>query len=342
MSSWLRELRHGRRLASMLATQLRVPLLRTGIHLGLLEALRSPLRPEELAGRLGLAPDLVAAWLRAAAANDLVSEQGGRYQAGRFARWLLDSPEAAALHAMVDQAELTYAPRLSGLPELMKGRERPVFGAPEEALRVAAASRLGERRALEALARVPGVRGSRRVLDVGCGQGTYLAGLLTRYRDAQGVGVELDAAVANEARRVLREAEVSRRGEVRVGDFLTHDLPEGSFDLVLLNNNLHYFSPAQREILFRRILGRLRPRGTLAIQTPVASRGRLARALGSGALVATFDLFLRLHRNLHGLPDPDALAERLRAVGFPEVGRTPITPDGTACYVWARSDPQDA
>ncbi len=335
-------LRHGRRLAQTLSGELRVTLLRVGVRQGLFEALRSPLGPEELARRQGLAADLVEAWLKAAWAHRLLRRREGRYELTPFVRWLLDTPEAPALHAMLDQAELAYVPLLGRLPELMKGAERPAFGAPAEALRAAAAARLAERRAVSALARVPGARHARRVLDVGCGYGTYLAGILTHYRDATGLGIELDAQVAEEARRVLREAEVSRRAEIRVGDFMRLDLPAGSFDLVLLNNDLHYFAPESRAALFARILSRLRPGGTLAIQTPVAAEGRLARVSGGAALMATFDLFLRAHSNLHGLPEPETLMAQLRETGFAEVGRVAVVPDGTACYVWGRSAPAPA
>jgi len=334
---WLDTLRYGRRFAATLAAPLRLPLLRAGLELGLFEVLRSPHTPEALASRQGLAPDLVAGFLRAAHAHRLLDEREGRYAIGGFVRWLLDAPEAAALHAMLDQVELSYAPALARLVELLKGAERPLHDGREASRRTALASRAVEPRALAALARVPGARAAKRVLDVGCGQATYLAELLRRRRDAQGLGVELDPDVAEEARRVLREAEVWRRGEIRVGDFMTLELPAGSFDLALLNNDLHYFAPSERVALFRRVLERLRPGGTLAVQTPVVRTGPLSRALGSAALVASLDLVLLAHRNLHGLPAPSEVEEALREAGFAERGRTDILPDGSAAYIWGRA-----
>ncbi len=337
MAGGFDRLRFGRRFAATLAGATQLPLLRTGIHLGLFQTLRAPQPPDALAERLGLAADLVEGWLRACHAQGLLHRKDASYAITPFVRWLLDAPEAAALHATLDQVALAYGPRLDALGDLMKGAERPAYTAPDEALRVAAASRLIERRALRALGRIPGVSGARRILDIGCGHGTYLAGFLSRYRDAHGVGVEIDAEVAEEARRRLREAEVWRRAEVRTGDFRELQLPAGSHDLVLLNNTLHYFPPAERDALFRRVRGRLSPGGVLAIQTPVVSETATARAVGALANVAVFDLYLRTHHDLHGLPEPAELAEALRESGFAEVGEVAILPGGTARYVWGRA-----
>jgi len=337
MTSGFDEIRWVRRLNGLVQDHMKLPLLRVGILKGLFQELRSPLTALELAERLELAPDLVASWLHAVHAHGLVHCSEGKYRIGSFVRWVLDAEEAPAIRAILDQAALSYAPRLEEVAELMEAAERPEFGAPDEALRIAAASRLMERRALESLARVPGVRAARRVLDIGCGYGTYLAGFLSHYRDANGLGIELDPAVAEEARRVLREAEVSRRGEIRVGDFMTLDLADGSYDLALLNNNLYYFALDQRQALFERVLGCLTGHGVFALQTVIATSGWLTRALGAAPSPATFDLFLRAHRNLHGLPDREELLADLREAGFEEMGEIPIVPGGSLRYLWARA-----
>jgi SAM-dependent methyltransferase len=337
MTSKLDEIRQVRRLSTAVQDHLRLPLLRIGLETGLFAELRSPLGGRELAERLGLAPDLVAAWLRAVQAHGLVRCEEDEYQIGGFVRWILEAEQAPAIRAILDQAALTYAPTLEKISELMRADERPEFGDAEAVLRTAAASRLMERRAIAALGRIPGVRAARRVLDLGCGHATYLALFLSHYRDANGLGIELNASVAEEASRILREAEVSRRAEIRVGDFMTLDLAEGSYDLALLNNSLYYFSPDQRRLLFGRVLGCLAGHGVFAAQTPVTIAGPVARALGGARSTATFDLFLRAHSNLHGLPDPEELFSDLRHAGFEEMGEIPIVPGGSLRYIWARA-----
>jgi SAM-dependent methyltransferase len=337
MTSRIDRVRRLRSLAGVVQGHLRLPLLRTGLRTGLFEELREPRDASELTERLELAPDLVESWLRAVEAHRLIRCREGKYQISGFVRWLLDAEEAPAIRALLDHTALTYAPRLDEVPELMEGGERPEFGSPEEALRTAAVARMMERQAIAALARVPGVRAARRVLDIGCGQGTYLAGVLTHYRDAHGLGIELDPAVAEEARRTLREAQVSRRGEIRVGDFMTLDLAEGSYDLALLNNLIYYFSREQRRALFERVSGCLAGHGVFAIQTTIAADDRVTRALGADRWTATFDLVLRAHRNLYGLPDPEEVFSDLREAGFEEMGTISIGPGGSLRYLWART-----
>jgi SAM-dependent methyltransferase len=248
---------------------------------------------------------------------------------------MLAGPDADAACAVLDQSAYAYAPVLSHLPELMQSGRRPEWVGREEALRTARASRLGERRAFVALQRIPGVRKARRVIDIGCGEAQLLARLLARYRDALGTGLELDASVAERAAANLEAAHVQRRGEIVAGDFFSAELPHG-FDLALLSNNLHYFAEARWPALFARVLGHLAPGGVLAIQTPLRDGSLVARVLGVDASLASFDLFLRAHANLAGLPDPLALEAALRGAGFAELGSEAILPAGALRWVWAR------
>src|SRR5690606_4135714 len=130
--------RHARSIATVVDAFAVVPLLRAGLKLGLADALRTPHDAPALAARLGLEPDLVAGWARMLHAQGWLARRGEAYVlAGPFL-WLLDAPEAASLTALLDQSVETIGPRLAALPELMKGAERPLFGAREEALRMAA------------------------------------------------------------------------------------------------------------------------------------------------------------------------------------------------------------
>ena len=82
--------------------------------------------------------------------------------------------------------------------------------------------------------------------------------------------------------------------------------------------------------------GEVIPLPFVAIQTPVLSDGAFARFSGMRATLATFDLFLRAHANLSGLPDLARLEAALRGAGFAEVGAQPILAGGGLRYVWAK------
>ena len=331
----LDDLRHGAALATLVRAEARAALLRSGLRSGLLAALREWTSADALAAAQGLDKSLAAAWLTALEAHGLVAREAERFRVTGLARWLLESAVADAASAALEQSAYAHAPVLAHIPELMQSERRPHWGSREAALRTARASRLGERRALAALRRIPGAKKARRILDVGCGEAHVLAALLARYRDALGIGVELDAQVAERAQETLEAAHVQRRGEIRVGDFFVTELPQ-AFDLALLNNNLHYVAESRWPALLARVAEHLAPGGLVAIQTPVLEDGTLARLSGARATLATFDLFLRAHANLSGLPDPARLEAVLLGAGFAQIGAQPILPGGALRYVWAR------
>ncbi len=331
----LDDLRHSAALAALMRAEGRAALLRSGLRSGLFVALREWTSADSLATSQALDKHLAGAWLIALEAHGLVEREGENFRVTGLARWLLEGPDADAASAALDQSAYAYAPVLSHIPELMQSERRPTWGSREDALRTARASRLGERRALAALQRIPGAKRVRRILDIGCGEAHMLAKLLARYRDALGTGVELDASVAERAQETLEAAHVQRRAEIRVGDFFNAELSH-SFDLALLNNNLHYFDEARWPALFARIAEHLAPGGLVAVQTPVLPDGRFARLSGMRATLASFDLFLRAHANLSGLPDPARLEAALRGAGFAQVGTQAILPGGGLRYVWGR------
>jgi SAM-dependent methyltransferase len=329
-------LREVARLGRLTRAASQLALLRAGLAAGVFAALAEPKSADELAAELSAPPDLCAAVLRAAHASGFAQRTGERYRRSPLLDWLCESPDGDAARAMLDQAALSYAPALDGLPRLLAGAPRPKWGGDAENSRTARASRLLEGRALAALDRVPGVRNARRLIDVGCGEGTMLAALLAHYRDALGVGVEREPALAERARRRLAAAQVHRRADVYVADVLREELPAGEWDLALLNQVLHYCAEPERDLLFAKLLARLAPGGVLAIQTVVVPDGPLARLTGMAASAALFDLFLHSHGDLSGLPDPTDLQVRLRAAGFAQVGSVSIVPGGSLRYVWAR------
>ncbi|MGY1604344.1 class I SAM-dependent methyltransferase [Geodermatophilus sp. SYSU D00815] len=152
-----------------------------------------------------------------------------------------------------------------------------------------------------------------RVLDVGCGAGLQLAGMLQAAPEATGVGVDVDVEAAALAGRTLRERGLADRATVEAVDIRTAlaDGPRGAlaepFDLALLANVVHYLPPAERVMLLRAVAGVLAPGGTVLVITTAATPQLFSRHMG---------LLLRAQEGDMQLPDADSLVRQLTEAGL--------------------------
>jgi 2-polyprenyl-3-methyl-5-hydroxy-6-metoxy-1,4-benzoquinol methylase len=105
---------------------------------------------------------------------------------------------------------------------------------------------------------------ARRILDIGCGDGAFAAGLIAERRergvDLEVWGVEQDPASASRALATLHD--------VRCGDAadLLDDLPTGHFDCVVMNDVIEHI--AWPEPLLRGLPRLLAPGGVLVTSMP--------------------------------------------------------------------------
>jgi SAM-dependent methyltransferase len=134
-------------------------------------------------------------------------------------------------------------------------------------------------RVLDQLA--PGLEKGQRLLDVGCGVGTFLDVARRRGLDVTGIDI------AEQPARVARE----RGHDVRVGPLAEQELEPGSFDVVTLWDVIeHVDDPLALLCEIRRVL---RPGGVLLLETPdegtplrLATRVAWRASLGRVRLVA--------------------------------------------------------
>jgi hypothetical protein len=70
------------------------------------------------------------------------------------------------------------------------------------------------------------------------------------------------------------------------------------------------------------------------VQTLVLTEGILPSLLGLQAGAALFDLLLRTHANLYGLPSSGEVQQSLRDAGFTQTGAVGVVPGGAVRYVW--------
>jgi demethylspheroidene O-methyltransferase len=245
------------------------------VRLGLFEALaKGPLPVCDLAARLGLGEAAARRLLDAAASLDLAERRsGGRYGLGQIGAALAGNPAALSL---VAHQPLLYAD-LADPVALLRGEARARLAdywpysdleqpktldaeavAPYSAL-MAASQPMVAQEALDAC----DVSRHQRLMDVGGGEGVFLAAAAARAPDLRLTLVDLPA-VAERARARLGAAGLLERAEIHGRDFLRDDLPPGA-DLVTLVRILHDQDDTRALALLGKIRAAVAPGATLLV-----------------------------------------------------------------------------
>jgi demethylspheroidene O-methyltransferase len=291
------------------------------LETGLIDALaRAPLDVAGAAARTGLPPDSALRLLRAATALGLAERVGERWALGAKGAALVGNRGIAE---MVAHHRLLYADLADPVALLRRGGggaalagfwhyagEREDVGAYSRLM--AASQPLVSRAVLDAY---PFHR-HRRLLDVGGGEGAFLAAVGAEVPHLARGLFDLPA-VASRARERLG-------GDVTLhcGSFLTDPIPTG-YDLVTLVRVLHDHDDGPAARLLRTIADALRPGATLLIAEPMADE-RGVEPMGD----AYFGWYLLAMGS--GRPRPVAeIRAMLRAAGFARMRRirtaTPLT-----------------
>jgi len=308
-------------------TALRLALVGAALRTGVVDALAgSAVGTAELARRIGSTePDLLAAFLRAAAAAGLLSGDDDAWALTARGRTLLDDD---LVRASYEAFAGFHTDLYRGLVPLLQGgpRRRDVVEQGGVIARVSAAF---EPFVEGVLTRTVTEREPRRILDVGCGAGLQLAAALDAAPGATGVGLETDPDAADLARRTLAGRGLAGRGCVVAADVRTAaGAPELAqpFDLVVLANVVYYVPPGERVEFLGTLAGLLAPGGTLLVVTTEAAPDLISRH---------FDLLLRAQEGEMQLPPAAELRAQLTAAGLAPGPVERIAPGGPLIAVAA-------
>jgi cyclopropane-fatty-acyl-phospholipid synthase len=129
----------------------------------------------------------------------------------------------------------------------------------------------------ELVCRKLGLEEGMRVLDVGCGWGSFLLQAAERH-GVRGVGVTISGRQAELARERVAEAGLADLIEIRVADY--RDVRDGPFDAISSIGMFEHVGLSRLGLYFRRLHGILRPGGRLlnhGIARPPGRRPSLRR-----------------------------------------------------------------
>lgn len=290
------------------------------IETGLLEILaEGPATTTDIAVRIDLPEAGTERLLRGAAALGLAEPLGLGWALGSDGAALLGNPGIAAMvaHHRLLYADLADPVALlrrggggGGLSRLWHYAESSGEG---DAVAVAAYSALmAESQPLVADMVIDSYRfGShRRLLDVGGGEGGFLAAVARRF-PALDLGLFDLESVCERARVRFQSEGLATRTKVHGGNFLTDLLPAG-FDIITLVRVLHDHDDEAALTLLRKVHAALPEGGKLLIAEPMAQTQGAARA-GD----AYFGFYLLAMGS--GRPRaPDEIRRMLRIAGFSE------------------------
>ncbi len=234
----------------------------------------------ELARQMNLTQDAATRLLKAAAALDLTEAlPDGRFGLGQLGAALLGNPSLAA---MVDHHAMLYADLadpvalLRGTPESQQLKAfwayaknpRPADSAPEQVRAYSDLMAQSQAMVAQEVLDSCSLRRHRRLLDIGGGEGVFLAAAGVRYPHLELMLFDLPAVAARAAQR-FEAAGLANRAVAFGGDVFRDSLPQGA-DMISLVRVLHDHDDDFALAILRRAHAALPKGGTLLVAEPMA------------------------------------------------------------------------
>lgn len=293
------------------------------VKLGVFEALSSgPLTAAETARRIEADERGTTLLLEALQALDYVKKKHGRYvNAPMTTKWLLrDSPTSLA--GGIPFFESMVFDRWGHLDESIRRGKPAIYGSEwldqqPDGWRVYQEGMIAVARmaADEVVVKAKLPSTARRLLDVGGGHGLYSIKFCRRYPDLSATVFDLPQAL-EVARETIAAEGMGDRVTAQAGDFWINDFGAG-YDVVLLFNVIHAYSPDKNTKLLRKIFGALSRGGLIIIMEQIAGKifGSTAKAL---ARLQALNYFNDLEAQTYEFNE---IAGWLTEVGFADIGR---------------------
>jgi len=313
------------RFAHDVQTLIRVQFLYAAIDSGLLAALKTPSTKDDLVRKLDARrPELLEALLNVGISVGELSCRDGVYRV-KGKRSLAVTGEKGDPLAALYQASLNHhnssylnlASRMRGVPS--DNRLGEIGDTVARASKIYAPFFQGF------VSDTVAGKGALRILEIGCGSGVYLHDAYEANPGVSGIGIDMDRAVVEQARRNLAGWGIGDRFTIVDGDIRVPPAGlSGSFDLITMYNLIYYFKTGERPALIRSVRSMLSPGGRVALVSNVQGE---PKDVSSSHL----NLVTSLTEGCTPLPALNEVKSLLRDSGFEQIKVTRLIP-GIALY----------
>ena len=307
------------RLLRLLQPVYQAAFLATAAEQGILRRLAAgPVTLAQLAEDFASDPQSVEAleaWLQVGVLSGELQFEGQGYSLrGKLARELAQEKNDAWV-AFLEEGVSLHFNLLRELPERLR-ENRPFTLADQDGELIARSSRLLEPLVFKAIDGVVPSQGQLRLLEVGCGSGTYIHYAAQRNPELKALGIELQPEVAQMARRNLEAWGLTPRASVETGD-LRDFSPEPVYDVATLHNNIYYFPTDERVAVLAHLKGFLKPGGRLLLTTSCR---------GNSIVNGLLNLWGAATAGCGPLPPPAEMQTQFREAGFQAVTAKKLYP----------------
>jgi predicted O-methyltransferase YrrM len=313
-----------RKINEIILQPIRSILLRTGLEVGIFDALSDFTSSIDVSKRLGIHHDNTRYLLDGLASCGLVEKRNQMYRNTEMSKLYLmsDSPNFMGSYLQLYQRSLIDA--LEDMPEMVrkglrpsspKAVVRPYDEFEEYANALASAAKGGTALiATRIVSQQPEFPTMRRMLDVGGGPGIVAMAIVDSHPFMKGVIFE-QPAMAEVAKEYVSDFGMQDRMEVVSGNFLT-DALEGSYDLIWASFCL-YFAKHHLDDTINKILEALEPGGIfISLHEGLKEEGTKPEIL----------VLPNLATNMKGQDlafESGEIAESMRRCGFTDVIKRP-------------------
>lgn len=260
----------------------------TAIRLGIFSALDAgPVNIKSLAGKLKLSQDALARFVCALKNMGLIAERNGAYSKTALSRRCLGATAGQNCEDILLHLETLKSSWAHLACSLKSGAMRPpqkkaLADYPRQLKRFLAAMHASGKVKSPAIAKALPLQKYSRMLDIGGGLGTYAAAFARANSRLRATVFDLTSVVLH-AKKYIRQCGLSRSIKAIAGECRSDRFPEEDYDLVLLSNILHIYSPTDARALIKKAAQALQRKGTLLIHDYITG-------LGDQFFVSLFDM----------------------------------------------------